>query len=245
MAIFTSGYDFVSLYGLDGLGWLVGIRDNTTDVNGRKNAINWAHTDLAGIKAYWRRRIGAYTSSSSPALATGTSAYNLPSDYNDLYRIYYREAGKAVDVKPLGDAEWIERSATRSTDAGDPRFARVRHNGSSFQIELDRPISAQFITRVGTLTTEYGITVTQMSADTDTPMLPPNLRLHILPVAAYRYALTQGDFALSDRLKPDAVLAKSEVLRYDLTRTGRPRQLRPSTSYAPARASVSDYGGSI
>ena len=221
---------------------MVGIRDNTTDLTGRKNAVNWAHTDLAGIKGYWRRRASAYTSSSSPALTAGTAAYNVPSDYNDAYRLGYREAGKYQDVKIVGDAEWLERSATRSTDAGDPRFARMIHNGTSYRFELDKPISAAFITRIGTLTLEYGIRVVQLSGDTDKPILPPNLAFHILPVAAYRYALTQGDWALADRLKPDAVLAKSEVLRYDLTRTGRPRQLRPSTSYAPARAGASDYG---
>lgn len=201
--------------------------------------------DLAGIKGYWRRRSSNYTSSSSPPLTAGTAAYNVPSDYNDAYRLGYREAGKWVDVKMLGDAEWLERSATRSTDAGDPRFARMIHNGTSYRFELDKPISAAFITRIGTLTFEYGIRVVQLVADTALPILPPNLVLHILPLAAYRYALTQGDLALADRLKPDAVLAKSEVLRYDLTRTGRPRQVRPSTSYAPARAGTSDYGGAL
>ena len=116
------------------------------------------------------------------------------------------------------------------------------HDGTSYRFELDRPISAAFITRIGTLTLEFGIRVAQMVNNTDQPILPPNLSFHILPVAAYRYALTQGDMALADRLKPDAVLAKSEVLRYDLTRTGRPRQLRPTTSYAPARVGASDYG---
>lgn len=242
MAIWTAALDFVSLYSLDGLGWLVGIRDATTDVNGRKNAINWSNTDLSGIKGYWRRRSSDYTSSSSPALASGTRVYNVPSDYNDAYRIYYREAGRVVDVKIVGDSEWLIRSATRSTDAGDPRFARMVHDGTSFRFELDKPISAAFITRVGTLSIEYGIRVPRLVNDTDEPLLPPNLRMHILPVAAYRYALTQGDFSLSDRLRPDAVLAKSEVLRYDLTRTGRPRQLRPTSSYATARRGSSDYG---
>src|SRR3990167_9601222 len=242
MAVFTEPLDFVSLYGTDGLGWLVGIRDNTTDVNARKNAINWAYTDLAGIKGYWRRRSSAYTSASSPALTAGTAAYNCPSDYNDAYRLGYREAGRWVDVEIIGDAEWLEKSATRSTDAGDPRFARMIHNGTSYRFELDKQISAAFMTRIGTLTLEYGIRVVQLSADTDKPVLPQNLAFHILPVAAYHYALTQGDMALADRLKPDAELAKAEVLRYDLTRTGRPRQLRPSTSYAPARAGARDYG---
>jgi len=230
------------LYGVDGLGWMVGIQDSTTDLPGRKNAVNWAYIDLAGIKGYWRRRSSDYTSSSSPALVAGTAAYNVPSDYNDAYRLYYREAGQMVDVQLIGDSEWLERSATRSTDAGDPRFARLVHNGTSYRFELDRPISAAFLTRIGTLTLEYGIRVVQLSADTDKPILPPNLALHILSLAAYRYLLTQGDLAMADRFKPDVALARAEVLRYDLTRTGRPRQLRPRTSYAPARAGWSDYG---
>ena len=242
MAVFTNPVDFVSLYGTDGLGWMVGIRDNTTDVNARKNAINWAYLEVAGIKGYWRRRSSDYTSSSSPALTAGTSAYNCPSDYNDAYRLGYREAGAWVDVKIVGDAEWLERSATRSTDAGDPRFARMIHNGTSYRFELDKPISAAFLTRIGTLTLEYGIRLVPLSGDTDTTILPPNLVLHLLSLAGYRYALTQGDTALADRLKPDSVVAKSEVLRYDLTRTGRPRQLRPHSSYIPARAGMSDYG---
>src|SRR3990167_595527 len=144
MAVFTSPVDFISLFGVDGLGWLVGIRDSTTDVNGRKNAVNWAYIELAGIKGYWRRRASNYTSSSSPALASGTSAYNVPSDYNDAYRLYYRQAGRASDVKLIGDSEWIERSATRSTDASDPRYARMTHNGTSYRFELDRPVSQAF-----------------------------------------------------------------------------------------------------
>src|SRR3990167_3496472 len=104
MAVFTDPVDFVSLYGPDGLGWLVGIRDSTTDLPGRKNAINIAYVSLAGIKGYWRRRASAYTSSSSPALTAGTAAYNVPSDYNDTYRLGYRESGRYVGVKIIGDA---------------------------------------------------------------------------------------------------------------------------------------------
>ena len=254
MAVFTSGYDFVSLYGTDGLGWLVGIRDNTTDVTGRKNAVNWSNATLGGIKGYWRRRSLNYTSSSSPALADGTRAYNLPSDYNDPYRLYYRRSGRYVDVPILGDEEWLERSATASTDKNYPQVARIVHNGTNFQFELNRAISSAFITAIATLTLEYGIAVPLLSADTDTSILPVDLRLNILPVAAWWYAVTQGDGALADRLKPESERARAAVLKHDLTRTGRPRQLRPRGGYAAQSAGGSatvgvaggdDYGDGV
>ena len=233
MAVFVAGYDFVSLYGTDGLGWLVGIRDNTTDATGRKNAVNWANAQLAGIKGYWRRRSNDYTSSSSPALADGTRAYNLPSDYNDPYRLYYRVSGRYRDVPILGDEEWLQRSATASSDKNYPQFCRIIHNGTNFQIELNRPMSQSFINTFGTLTLEYGVRVPLLSADTDTSILPNDLRLNILPVAAWWYAVTQGDHALANQLKPESEKAKAAVLKHDLTRTGRPRQLRTSGGYEP------------
>lgn len=235
MAVFTDPIDFVSLWSTDGLGWLVGIRDATTDTAGRQNAVNWAYLELAGIKGYWRRRSSEYTSSSSPALTANTRAYNVPSDYNDPYRVYYRSSGQVIDVPILGDSQWLERSATRNADAGYPQYARVVHNGSSFQVELNRPISQAFIDTIGTLTLEYGIRVAQLANATDQPILPPNLRPHILPLAAWKYLLTQGDDGAADRWKPEAERARAEVLKYDLTRTGRPRQLRPAYSYLGTR----------
>lgn len=245
MAVWTSPPDFISLYGLDGLGWLVGLRDNTTDVNGRKNAINWALIEVFGqVKGYWRLRASAYTSSSSPALTAGTAAYNMPSDYDAPFRLYYREAGRMQDVEIISDAEWLERSATRATDAGDPRHARVIHNGTTFRFELDRPLSQAFIDRVGTLTLEYFNRMTLLSADTDTPLVPPNLIVNLLSVAAAHYAMVQGDWPLADRLAREAELAKAKVLKYDLTRTGRPRRIRPSAAYQPSGVGhgEGDYG---
>lgn len=250
MAVFTEPLDFVSLYGTDGLGWLVGVRDNTTDVNARKNAVNWAYVELAGlIKGYWRRRNFDYTSASSPALTAGTRAYNTPTTsgavFDEVGRLYYRDAGRMVDVPFVGDSEWLERSATRSADVGYPAYARLVRTASAIQIELNRPVSQGFIDSVGTLTFEHFIAIAHLSGDTDTTVLPRN-RVHlIIPLAAWWYALSQGDMALANQLKPKAEEAKVLILKHDLTRTGRPRQLRPTYSYTGqrrGRSARADYG---
>lgn len=236
MAVHTQPLDFVSLFGTDGLGWLVGIRDNTTDVNARKNAVNQAYVELAGlIKGYWRRRSFDYTGSSSPALTSGTRAYSVPTTSGAVFdtagRLYYRESGVVVDVRLLGDAEWLERSATRSVDTGYPQYARIVQTSSATQIELNRGVNQAFIDTVTTLTLEYFIAIAHLSGDTDTTVLPRN-RVHlILPLAAWWYAITQGDHQLANQLKPEAERARAEMLKHDLTRTGRPRQLRPAYSY--------------
>lgn len=243
MSVFTSGYDFVSLYGIDGLGLLVGIRDSTTDAAGRKNAVNWSYVDLASIKGYWRSRSYDYTASSSPALTDGTRAYNVPSDYDAPFRVYYRENGRVQDIEIVSDSRWLELSATRTADAGYPEHARMIHNGTTFRIEFDKPISQAFITAIGTVTFEYFATITQLSSDTDTPVLPVNLRPLILPGATWYYATAQGDNTLADRMKPEMTLARARVLKYDLTRTGRPRQLRPTSAYeSRGVTSANDYG---
>ena len=248
MAVWTTLIDFVSLFGANGLGFLVGDTASASETY-RKNAVNLAYVELAGfIKGYWRRRSFDYTSSSTPALTSGTRAYNTPTTsgavFDSVGRLYYRSSGVVVDVPVLGDAEWLEKSATRSTDAGDPQFARLVQTSSAVQIELNRPISQNFIDSISTLTLEYHIAVAHLSGDTDTTILPRN-RVHlILPLAAWYYGMGQGDFALVDRFEKKAEWAKAEMLRHDLTRTGRPRQLRPTSSYTGARGRVvsRDYG---
>lgn len=249
MAVFTQPLDFVSLFGTDGVGWLVGIRDNTTDVNARKNAVNWAYVELAGlIKGYWRRRSFDYTSSSSPALTAGTRAYSVPitsgAIFDEIGMLYYRQSGTEIDVPVLGDSEWLERSATRTADAGYPQYARLVQTASATQIELNRPVNQAFIDSIGTLTLEYFIAIAHLSGDTDTTVLPRN-RVHlIIPLAAWWYAISQGDHQLANQLRAKAEEAKVLILKHDLTRTGRPRQLRPSYSYTGMKGRVvsRDYG---
>ena len=131
----------------------------------------------------------------------------------------------------LGDAQWIERSATRAVDADYPDYARLIHSGSAIRLEMNRPISQGFIDAIGTLEFHYFARITRMTSATDEPLVPANLRHHLAYGGAYLYALGQGDDQLAARLKPRAELAKVELLRQDLTRTGRPRQLRPTYSY--------------
>lgn len=208
-----------------------------------------AYIELSGlIKGYWRRRSFDYTASSSPDLTAGTRAYNTPTTtgavFDSIGRLGYRSSGTWADVPVLGDAEWLEKSSTRSTDTGDPQFARLVQTASATQLELNRPISQNFIDAIGTLTLEYHIAVAHLSGDTDTTILPRN-RVHlILPLAAWYYGMGQGDFQLVDRFEKKAEWAKAEMLRHDLTRTGRPRQLRPTHSYTGARGRIvsRDYG---
>ena len=232
---------FSDLYGANGLGFLVGDTQSASETD-RKRIANDAYVELAGIKGWWRKRTGTYTSSSSPALTAAINIYTVPSDFDSPYRLYYREAGGFIDVPFISDSEWLERSATRSTDSGDPAFARLVHDGSNIRIELDKPVSQQFIDRIGTLTLEYWIRITRLSGDSDAPILPANLRHHIVPVAGLKYAKAQGDQVLIESLKEDALKAREAVMRHDLTRTGRARQIRPRGRYYPQSSSIGrDY----
>lgn len=240
---------FSDLYNDNGLGFLIGDTSSGSETD-RKRAVNDAYIELAGIKGFWRKRSFNYTSSSSPALAAGTQSYDTPTTtgavFDSPYRLYYREAGYYVDVPFVADSVWLELSATRSTDAQDPRRARLIQNSDGTEIELSYPISSSFIDRIGTLTLEYWIRLVHLSADGDVPITPANLNHHIVKLAGYKFALGQSDFGLADRLKGDAELAKAQFFRHDLTRTGRPRQIRPSSAYAPRSESFSgsirDYG---
>lgn len=241
MAVFTDPIDFVSIWGTDGIGLLVGIRDNTTDSAGRQNCANRAYLELAGLKGYWRKRVATLT------LTAGTVAYNAPAGYDSPFRLYYRQTGRMRDVEFLSDALWLERSATRAADAGTPHWARtVQTAAATVQIEVTPPPSSSFITTTSsTLTLEYFLTITLLSGNTDVPILPPNLRPHVIPLGAYYYALAQGDFELADRLFKEAELARAAVLKHDVTRTGRPRQLRPRPSGVLTGRGRFDYGDGV
>lgn len=234
---------FSDLYGVNGLAFLVSDAATSSD-NDRKRAINDAYIELASIKGYWRLRTTTYTSSSSPALTSGTYQYNLPSDFDDMFRVYFREAGRYVDIDVVSDSHWLELSAVRSTDAGDPRVARITQTSSTQnRIEFAPPVSQGFIDRIGTITLEYFIEITRLVGDTDEPILPANLRHHIVTLAGLKYATAQGDPVLIQALRPEAERTRLSVLKKDLTRTGRPRQLRPRTSYYPVgEGGTVDYG---
>lgn len=249
MAVFTEPIDFVSLYGIDGLGYLVGVRDNTTDLAARKNCVNMAYKDVGGLcRTYWRRRSYEYTSASTIPLVAGTQSYSVPTTTGAVFdspgRLYYRSAGTYVDVPILTESEWLERSTTRSSDVGYPQYARIRQTSSAVLIELDRPLSQAFIDTIATLTLEYHIALAHLSGDTDTTVLPRNYVHLILPRAAWYYAIGQGDEALKNEMKEAFQLAKAELHRHDITRTGRPRRLRPSHSYTGqgGRFVKTDYG---
>lgn len=247
MAVWSEPPTFLNLYGADGLGLLINVRNDTSDLAGRKNAVNWAYKELAGlIKGYWRRRSFDYTASSSPALTAGTRAYNVPAStgavFDEAGQLYYRSGGRAVEVSLVDDAEWLQRSATRTTDAGYPTYARLFQTASAVQFELNRPMSQTFIDTVGTLTVEYFLALADLSGDTDTTVLPRN-RVHLLlPLAGWYYAVSQGDHALADRLKPKAEDSKALIVRHDLTRTGRPRQRRPTYDYTGMRGRMREDG---
>ena len=252
MAVLTDPIDFVSLYGTNGLGFLVGDTQSGSETD-RKNATNQAYVELGGIKGYWRKRSFDYTNASSPALVDGTRVYATPTTsgavFDSPYRLYFRRSGRYIDVPILGDEEFLLRSTTQSSDKGEPRFARLTQTTTTVtNLELDRAMDATFIAQIGTLTLEYFIRIVHLSGDTDQPILPGNLRQLILPVAGILYAQAQGDQALVASLRVDAERARAKVLKHDLTRTGRPRQLRPVGGYAPQRvgsgvAEDTDYGG--
>lgn len=211
--------------------------DSTTQTD-RDNCINNAYITLAGIRGFWRKR------STTITLTAGTVAYNAPDGFSDIYRLYYRQSGLYYEVEVVNDARWLEVSATDTADAGTPRYARVTQTSATQnQIELTPPPSSSFISSNSTLTLEYFIEITRLTAATDELILPANLRHAVAYVAAYEYALGQGDFNLADRLKILAEEWKARVLKHDLTRTGKGRHLYPARGYWPDDARINyDYG---
>lgn len=214
-------------------------RTDSTTVSDRDNCINNAYLTLAGIKGFWRKR------STTIALTAGTVAYNLSSDFSDAYRIYYRRNGMVYEVEIVDDSTWLEVSRTASADSGDPRWARITQTSTTQnQVELSPPPNANFISAVSsTLTLEYFIELTRLTSGTDELILPANLRHGVAYTAAWEYCLGQGDLNTADRLKPEAEAWKAKIMKHDLTRTGKARQLRPVAGYYPAGGGVSyDYG---
>ena len=226
------------------LGVLVGDTSSGAQTN-RRRAIADADVDLSAIRGYWRVRLHDYTSSSSPAMTANSNQLSVPTSpaFEAPYRLFYRDNGLVHDVRVISYTEWLTRSDTSRADA--PTWATVVQTASALRLDLDVQLSSTFVTQIGTLTLAYLAEITRMSSGSDTSVLPDSLRQHILPVAGYQYALSQGDLALARELKSDAELAREAVLRWDLDHLNRPRQLRPATSYAPADSDedgvTSDY----
>ena len=204
----------------------------------RDHCINNAYLWLNSVRAFWRKR------STTITLVAGQVAYDLLAGFSDIYRLYYRRSGIYYEVEVLGDEAWLEVSATQTTDAGDPRYARVTQTSATQnQIELTPPPSSNFISAVSsTLTLEYFIELTRLTGATDELILPANLRHYVEYAAAYEYCLGQGDLTLADRLKVKMEESKALVMKHDLTRTGKARQLRPVAGYYPDDSRVGyDY----
>lgn len=221
---------------------MVGDKKSSSVID-RKNAVNRAHKDLAGlIKGYWRRRTFEYTSSSTPALTALERTYNVPTPTGSVFdspaRLYYRDSGRTIDVPFKTDSVWLSLSATRDADAGYPDYVRLIQTATAVRIELNRPLIQSFIDNIGTLVFEYNIAVANMVADTDLTLLPRNYVHRILPVAAHLYGISQSDWELVDRMKKESDLAMADLRRHDLTRTGRARHIKPSHNYlGPSRGS--------
>src|SRR3990167_11140837 len=109
------GLDFAALYSTNGLGFYVGDTASASATD-RKRAVNDAYIELAQIKGPWRLRVDT----STLAMVASTYQYNLPADFDGVFRVYYREAGKVVDIEVVPDSLWLIKSATRSADAGTP-----------------------------------------------------------------------------------------------------------------------------
>lgn len=223
--------------------FLVGDTSSGSQTN-RYNALADADVELSSIKGFWRVRSHAYTTSSSPAMAAGDTRLSVPTSpaFELPYRLYYRESGIVKDVLFKSRSEWLELSDTSQSDY--PRWACLVQTASGKSIDLDRQLSAAFISNIATLTLEYFIEITRLSASGNESILPDSLRHHILPVAAVFYGTAQGDGNLVERMRPEAERAREAVLRFDIEQTARPRQIRPMDSYAPAdmASTGTDYG---
>src|SRR3990167_131468 len=247
---------FVALYGSAGLGFLIGDTVTGSETN-RKRQINDAYITKGCGRYYWCKRSQDYTAVSTPALPTaGNRNLNVPtasgSQFDRPYRLFYRQAGRVIDVEILEDDEWLLYSATRTADAGYPEFCRLAQDASNVYLELNRPVSQGFIDSVATMTLEYFIVPARMPSDTEEPIVPLRLRPHLVTIAAYTYAMTQGDAnliaSITRKLGQSLTTAYEEACaafrRHDLTRTGRSRTLRPRDHYAPSMwgGGSEDYG---
>lgn len=209
----------------------------------RVRALADADVELSSIKGYWRVRSHDYTSSSSPAMTAGSNQLTVPSSpaFEAPYRMYYRESGYVREVKFKSKSEWLELSNLSLSDY--PRWACLVQTASSQRIDLDRLLSSDFVNSIGTLTLDYFIGITRLSASGDESILPDSLREHIVPIAARKFALSQGDRNLANDLKEDAERAREAVLRWDIEHISRPRQIRTSGAYSPSDLTlgVGDY----
>lgn len=251
------GLTLDDLAGTNGLGFLIGDTTSTSQAD-RYRRLNDAYLTKGCGRYFWCKRSFDYTPASTPALATsGNRILYTPtasgSDFDRPYRLYYRQAGRPVDLELLEDDEWLQFSATRTADAGYPEFARLAQDSTGIHLELNRPLSQGFIDSIATITLEYFIVPARMTASGNEPIVPDRLRPGLVTIAAYEYAMAQGDVALqasiTRKLGQSLTTAYEEACaafrRHDLTRTGRSRVLRPRDSYAPSSWSgggSEDYG---
>jgi hypothetical protein len=242
---------FSDIYGNSGLGHLVG-DEQSGSVTKRKLYSNDAYVQLAGIRGYWRKRSYDYTSASTIPLVAGNYQFQLPTSpaFDSVYRLYYLSNGRPRMVKILNDDQWLEQATIATGDTGDPAIARIVQTATQKQLELSPRISSNFLSSTGTLTLEYFIEITRLTADADEPILPENYRHYIKYLAAKLYAIGQGDTALVALLRENGVTGEAEkglyeLQRHDLTRTGHSQGLRPRTSYLPGTmggGGGEDYG---
>lgn len=209
---------------------------SSTAQTNRYNALADADVELSAIRGFWRVKSFAYTSSSSPAMTAGSATLAASTgsltDFESPFRLYYRENGQVRDVAFVSDSEWLDRSDTTQSDY--PSFARLTQSGSTKTIQLDRLLSSTFVSSIATLTLEYWISITRLASSSDESILPDTLRHHIVPLAGLFYARAQGDAVLAKELEGDAERAREAVLRFDIQRLSRPRQIRPQAAYAPS-----------
>ena len=210
----------------------------------RKKFVNDEYLDLCGlIKGYWRVRSFTYTSTSTPAMATGNTSLSVPTAtaFDSIYRLYFRRNGVVHRVRQRSRSDFLERSDTSSN--GDPQDCCVVQTASGLTIAVTPPLSSDFVTNVNALVLEYFIELTRLSGDTDEPVCPEHLRPKIADRAAWRYAQVQGDTTLATQLAPLAAEAREAFLRYDVEHVATPRQLRPIGGYDAQESSwATDYG---
>ena len=244
------------LAGTNGLGFLIGDTSSGSQTD-RYRRINDAYLTKGCGRYFWCKREHDYTTTSTPALATaGNRKLYTPtasgSDFDRPYRLHYRQAGRVVDLEILEDDEWLIYSATRTADAGYPEVCRLAQDSTGIHLELNRPLSQGFIDSIGTVTLEHFINPARLTSGTQQPIVPDRLRPHLVTIAAYTYAMAQGDVtlqaAITRKLGQSLTTAYEEACaafrRHDLTRTGRSRVLRARDTYAPSAwgGGGEDYG---
>ena len=212
----------------------------------RVNALADADVELSSIKGFWHVRSHDYTTTSAPAASANRQTLAVPPSlaFEEPSVLYYRQNGAPRIVRFLGHRAWLLRSNTAAAQASYPRWAKVVQTASAKVLHLDRPLSSDFVSQIGTLTLDYFIEITRLSAPGDASLLPDSLRHHIVAYAALLWGLAQGDQLLVANMKVEAERAREAVLRYDIEHTSEPRQIRPMGGYEPqdaAEAVDEDY----